>query len=301
MSQPWTDAEIRLLGTKPDFELGRLIGRPGKAVWAKRRALGIAASPTLVRRWTDEENQVVLSNPPAEAAKLLSRTEEAVTIRRNKLRRRLSPEQVVNLLTTEEAKLRIDVSRYDSNEQEEKVRFVGGAYAPPFVPIGGWLKCELRGMVQVGGYSNALIPWPVAVGHPRQMILCGDLVKALKTESRLAVAFHFGISRQIVSEYRRRLGVERFTPGSLRLFWRNVDLARSDEARAKMFQQREGRRDLMRPEDRQRLRQIQRRPKSAAWRAKMAERWQRRYALLGKPEEWTNGRGTQAYRNHAGP
>jgi hypothetical protein len=62
------------------------------------------------------------------------------------------------------------------------------------------------------------------------MILCGDLVTALKTESRLAVCFHFGIFPQMVSEYRRRLGIERLTAGSMRLFWRNVKLAASDEA-----------------------------------------------------------------------
>lgn len=42
MSRSWTDAEIQLLGTKPDADVGRLIGRPGKAVWAKRRALGMS-------------------------------------------------------------------------------------------------------------------------------------------------------------------------------------------------------------------------------------------------------------------
>lgn len=109
MSQPWTEAEIRLLGTRPDGEIGRLIGRPGNAVWAKRQALGIAAPPPLVRRWTEEEDRVVLSKPPAEAAMLLNRTEEAVSIRRNKLRRKLSPEQAVKLLSADEAKLRVEV------------------------------------------------------------------------------------------------------------------------------------------------------------------------------------------------
>jgi hypothetical protein len=287
MSRPWTEAEVALLGTKPDYEIGRLIERPGKAVWAKRQALGIAAPATLVRRWTEAEDQIVLSKTLSEAARLLNRTEEAVKIRRSKLLRKLSPEQSVKLLSPDEVKLRIEVPRYDSKDVEERVRFVGGPYAAPLVPIGGWLNCESRGMVQVGGYSNALIPWPVAVKHPKQMILCGDLVKALKTESRLAVAFHFAISPQMVSEYRRQLGIERFTAGSIRLFWRNVKLAGSDEARAKMSQQREGRHDLMTPEDRKRLREIQKRPKSDAFKAKVAERWQRRYALLGKPEEWT--------------
>jgi hypothetical protein len=61
MGRPWTESEIQLLGTKPGADVGRLIGRPGKAVWAKRRALGIADPPSLVRPWTDEEDQIVLS------------------------------------------------------------------------------------------------------------------------------------------------------------------------------------------------------------------------------------------------
>src|ERR1041385_5044793 len=55
--RPWTEEEIRLPGTHPDYEVGRMIGRPGKAVWAKRQALGIAAPPILVRHWTEAEDQ----------------------------------------------------------------------------------------------------------------------------------------------------------------------------------------------------------------------------------------------------
>jgi hypothetical protein len=237
--------------------------------------------------WTEAEDSVVLSKSRSEAARLLNRTKEAVTIRKGKLRRKLSLGPVVELLSPDEAKLRIAVPRYDSKEQEDKVRFVGGPYEPPFVPIGGWLRCMLRGRLQVGGYSNSLIPWPVAGNHPRQLVVCGDLAKALRTESRLAVCFHFGISPQTVSEYKRQLGIERLTAGSTFLFWRNVRLAGSAAARAKMSRQREGRKDLMTPEDRERLREIQKRPKSAVWKAKASKRWQRRYALLGKPKEWT--------------
>ena len=56
------------MGTKPDAEVGRLTGRPGKVVWAKRRALGIADAPSLVRSWTEDEDKVVVSCSPAEAA-----------------------------------------------------------------------------------------------------------------------------------------------------------------------------------------------------------------------------------------
>src|SRR6185295_9778239 len=106
--------------------------------------------------------------------------------------RKLRPATTPKLLTLEEAKLRIAVPKYDSREQEEKFRLVDGPYAPPLTAIGGWLKCELRGELQVGGYTNALIPWPVAVGHAKQRIVCGDLLRALKTESLVAVCFHFG-------------------------------------------------------------------------------------------------------------
>ncbi len=288
MSRPWTEAEIQLLGTQPDFEIGRLIGRPGKAVWAKRQSLGIGAPATMLRRWTAEEDRVVLSKPVSESAKLLNRTETAIGLRRNKLLKRLTPGSLIQPPSPDSVQLPIQVPRYDSPEQEEKVQFVGGPYTTPTVPVGGWLQCEVRGLLQVGGYSNALIPWPTAARNRKQLIVCGDLLKALKTESRLAVAFHFGISPQMVSGFRRALGIERFTAGSTRLFWRNVKLAGSDEARAKMSRQREGREDLMTPEDRARLREIQSRPKSEAWKARAAERWQRRYLLSGKPDPWTD-------------
>ena len=144
----------------------------------------------------------------------------------------------------------------------------------------------MRSLPPRGG--NALIPWPVALHHCRQLILCGDLIRALKTESRLAVAFHFGISPQMVSEYRRRLGVERLTPGSLRLLWRNVNLARTPEAREKMSRQREGRTDLMPAGARERLREIQRRPKSEDWKKMMSERQRRRNLFGGPPDKWTD-------------
>ncbi|MBI3870009.1 MAG: hypothetical protein HY299_15910 [Verrucomicrobia bacterium] len=288
MKRPWTQAEIQALGTKPDADVGRLIGRPGKAVWAKRKALRIPDPPSLVRAWKESEDKIVLSRAIPEAAKFLNRTVMAVRIRRRKLIRKLSPGDVPQLLTLEEVERRIKVPRYDSKEQEEKVRFVDGPYSPPMISIGGWLKCKLRDDLQVGGYSNGLIPWPVALGRANQLIVCGDLVRALKTESRLAVSFHFGISLALVSEYRQKLGIERYTAGSMRLFWRNIDLARTDEARAKLSKKHEGRGDTMKPEDREKLREIQRRPKSEVWKHKMAEHWKRRFAISGRPEKWTD-------------
>ena len=144
MSRPWTESEIQLLGTQPDADVGRIIGRPGKAVWAKRRALGIAAPPLLVRYWTEAEDEVVRCRPVAEAARLLKRTAMAVRIRRRKLGLSRNAGLNPTLLNHEEAQRRIEVPRYDSKELEEKVRFVGGPYAPPLVPLGSRLKCDVQ-------------------------------------------------------------------------------------------------------------------------------------------------------------
>ena len=54
-----------------------------------------------------------------------------------------------------------------------------------------------------------------------------------------------------------------------------------------MSRQREGRKDLMRPEDRERLRRIQSRPKPRSWKLKMGAHWRRRFRLLGGPRRWT--------------
>ena len=115
--------------------------------------------------------RILRAHSLSDAARMLQRTEVAVRIRRRKLGLAVGRHLQPQLLRLDEAKQRIEVPKCDSKEQEERVRFVGGPYAPPLVPIGGMLKCELRGDLQVAGYSNALIPWPVAASnHPKQLI-----------------------------------------------------------------------------------------------------------------------------------
>jgi hypothetical protein len=166
----------------------------------------------------------------------------------------------------------------------ESVKFIGGPYGPPSVPKSGVLRCVLRGWLKVDGYSSGLIPWPR--GKQGAFIVCGDLVKALRTESLAAVEYHWGVSHDTVSMWRKRLGIERFTPGTWRLFWNVVNAARTPEARAKMSRQREGRKDPMTKADRERLRAIQRRPKPEAWKRMMSEKMKRRCAVLGPFEKW---------------
>lgn len=203
----WPNRDLQLLGTVPDSAVAKLSGRRTKSVWAKRKALGIPAYVEPVQPWTAKEDQLVLSLPLLAAARALGRTTYQVELRRRALGRTKLRPAAETVLTLEEAKQRIEVPRYDSPEQEDRVRFVGGPYRPPYVPYGEILRCELRGELEVAGYSSGLIPWPIAKGRTKQFILCGDLVKALRTESRAAVSFHFGMSLAAASAYcQKRLG-----------------------------------------------------------------------------------------------
>jgi hypothetical protein len=93
-----------------------------------------------------------------------------------------------------------------------------GPYRPPHVYRGDKLFCEIRGAVTVGGYSDAPIAWPrVKKGGSPCLILCGDLVRAVKYEALIAVAHHWGVSQTTVWKWRVALGVERWNEGSTQL------------------------------------------------------------------------------------
>ena len=79
-----------------------------------------------------------------------------------------------------------------------------GPYKSPKFRLGDKMPCEHRGReVVVGSISEANIQWPVHEGRgPRSPILCGDLICAVKTESEIAVAFHWRVSVATVSNWR---------------------------------------------------------------------------------------------------
>jgi len=85
--------------------------------------------------------------------------------------------------------------------------------------VGSTLYCERLGrQVPVGGLHDAPIPWPYAgVKGPRALILCGDLVRAVRCESVVAVCHWWRVHRNTVSRWRRLLGVEQRTEGTARL------------------------------------------------------------------------------------
>jgi transcriptional regulator with XRE-family HTH domain len=82
----------------------------------------------------------------------------------------------------------------------------------------GVLHCWRNGPVLVSGYTNARISWPL--GRPEgaalksTMVLCGDLVRALRCESNLAVQHWWGVSHATVSKWRKALNVPQFNEGT---------------------------------------------------------------------------------------
>jgi len=117
---------------------------------------------------------------------------------------------------------------------DEKTRFQlhFGPYEPPPLRAGEWAECALSGRVLVGKWSEGMIPWPRRY-RTRGLILCGDLVRAVRQESAQAVAWHWGVVPAVVQKWRRALKVPKRTLGTERvqLAWsREIQRHRRDPA-----------------------------------------------------------------------
>lgn len=105
-------------------------------------------------------------------------------------------------------------------ESKNSPELIAGPYNPPKVRIGDWLDDEIDGAVVMGGWSTGPIPWPKRkkTGNS-SLILCGDLVRAVQTESSLAVQHWFGVSGGTVWKWRKALNVGRQNcPGTHKLY-----------------------------------------------------------------------------------
>lgn len=119
-------------------------------------------------------------------------------------------------------------------KDDDRFRLLGGPYEPPLIKK-GLVVDEVRGTVQFGGFTNAPIPWPTVKKTGRaSLALCGDLVRALRKESRPAITYHWGVSSATVGTWRRVLGLHGRTDGAERLVRIGVELARLPESRAKI-------------------------------------------------------------------
>ena len=167
----------------------------------------------------------------------------------------------------------------------ERTKLLYGPYVPPKCGLGDKLPCEYRGReVTVEGMTDAPIPWPwTNRNRNASPILCGDLIRAVRTESAISVAYHWGVSTATVWKWRRALDVPPMTNGSRRL---RIEYAaetltpevrakareamHSEEVRAKLSSLRKGRRQH--PNTIAAFRKQAQRPKSEEWKRGQSER-----------------------------
>lgn len=106
---------------------------------------------------------------------------------------------------------------------------LAGPYHPPPVKRGDRETCLYRdGDVIITTWSDAPIQWPRCrrVGNKggSGLLVTEETVRALKTESSIAVQYWFGISQECVGRWRKAFGVEQWgTEGSKRLLQQNSE------------------------------------------------------------------------------
>jgi hypothetical protein len=73
-------------------------------------------------------------------------------------------------------------------EDADRFRLLG-KYRTPRVQIGRVVRCEIRGEVEVVGFTTGPIPWPKCkTGSRPAIIVYGALARAVRRESEQAVA-----------------------------------------------------------------------------------------------------------------
>ncbi|HKA06857.1 MAG TPA: HTH domain-containing protein [Gemmataceae bacterium] len=86
----WTPAEDALVRSLPPQAAARAIGRPLKAIYARRLTIGLIG-PRGGRKWTAAEDRVVLRFRPPEALKRLPHLTIALILRRRRVLLRRAP------------------------------------------------------------------------------------------------------------------------------------------------------------------------------------------------------------------
>jgi hypothetical protein len=122
-------------------------------------------------------------------------------------------------------------------DDTERFRLLG-TYRTPRCRIGQWVRCAVRGEVQIKAISDGPIPWPMCqTGTRLGLVVYRGLEKAIRTESVQAIAHWWGVGRCSVWLWKKALGVPASTPGTKRLRVEHNKEPWAIEARAKAHAQ----------------------------------------------------------------
>jgi hypothetical protein len=108
---------------------------------------------------------------------------------------------------------------------DDRTRLLYGPYEAPPLKVRDRTTCLYRDApVVVYGWSLAPIPWPLCYRADtlrpcgKGLLVCGDLARAIRSESAAALAYWWGVGGCTVGKWRRCLGVGRKdNPGTHRL------------------------------------------------------------------------------------
>jgi hypothetical protein len=108
--------------------------------------------------------------------------------------------------------------------EQVRCKLLFGPYRMPKCRVGKMIACRIRGPVRIEGITAAPMQWPFTfrsrVCRLPSVIVCGDLVRALRRESVAAIAYWWGVSTCTVWRWRAEIGVEQFTEGTRDLYRR---------------------------------------------------------------------------------
>lgn len=105
MAPLWTREETSLLGTRPDAELARLLGRSVIAVALRRSRLKIPHPNPAVRRWSEKEKKLLGTMPDKEIAIQLGVAEKLIRGYRERLRIPVFDRQLHRWTSAEDSQL----------------------------------------------------------------------------------------------------------------------------------------------------------------------------------------------------
>jgi len=93
-----------------------------------------------------------------------------------------------------------------------------GRCRTPRVRVGAFVRCLIRGEVEVVGFSDAPIPWPKCKTERwHALIVYAGLACAIRRESAQAVGRWWGVGTDRVWKWRKALGVGATTQGTSKL------------------------------------------------------------------------------------
>lgn len=99
--------------------------------------------------------------------------------------------------------------------QSERVKLNFGPYRTPRYRLGQKVVCEAPGELTIVGTTDGKIPWPIGKrGRAKSLVLYGDLAKAVKKESVLAIRHWWGIGYSTINNWRKIYGVPPSNPGT---------------------------------------------------------------------------------------